>query len=188
MDVRVIKSIVRGLAALFVGLLGSLQLSMTGCQFAPEAALSRWVCKTHPLASLLLTFPLLFALTLLMLSRRFAAFRRPVAVLLLAAYAVYVAHQAFEFRLWSLALLAMAFGAGALGVGMRTRWGTRVTYAISALFVLYWLWGVVMAAREGVFQMSPPLEAALSLAPGITFGLLAGFCCYACRQRATSIS
>lgn len=37
----------------------------------------------------------------------------------------------------------------------------------------------------GVFQTRPPLEAALMLVPGIAFGPLAGFCCYACRQRVT---
>lgn len=183
-----IKSVVRALAALFVGFFGTVQLSMTGCQLAPEAALSRWVCKSHPIASCLLTFALLFALTLLLLSRRLAATRRPVAVLLLTAYAVYGIQQAFEFRLWWVALVAAAFAAGALGVAVRARWGTVVTYAISVLFVLYWLWSMATAARAGVFQTGSPLRGALMLIPGIAFGLLAGFCCYACRRRATPIA
>jgi hypothetical protein len=65
--------------------------------------------------------------------------------------------------------------------------GTIVTYAISALFVTYWSSGVIAAARAGAFQSSPPLQAALMLVPGIAFGLLAGFCCYASRSRVAPI-
>jgi hypothetical protein len=111
--------------------------------------------------------------------------RRPLAVLLLLAYAIYGLVEAFEYQLWWLALVPVAALAAGIGVALRARWGTLTTYAISILFVMYWLWGVITAALGGVFQSRPPLQAGLMLVPGIAFGLLAGFCCYACRPPAT---
>jgi hypothetical protein len=184
MDVRVIKATVRTLVALFAAFFGTLQLSMTVCRLEPGASWTHSLCHTHSIASPLLSFACLFALTLLVLSRRSAAFRRPLAVLFLLAYAIYGLVEAFEYQLWWLALVPVAALAAAIGVALRARWGTLATYAISALFVIYWLWGVITAALGGVFQSRPPLEAALMLVPGIAFGLLAGFCCYACRPRA----
>ena len=183
MDVGVIKAAARILIALFTAFFGTVQLSMTVCRIAPGAAWTDWLCHTHRFASSLLSFAFLFALTLLVLSRRSAAFRRPLAVLLLFAYGLYGLVDTFEFRLWWLALLTVAVLVAAIGVALKARWGSLVTYAISALFVIYWLWGVITAARVGYFQSRPPLEAALSLVPGIAFGLLAGFCCYASKPR-----
>ncbi len=78
--------------------------------------------------------------------------------------------------------------AAAIGVALRARWGTLVTYAISALFAIYWSWSVIAGARAGEFQSNPPLVAALMLVPGIAFGLVAGFCCYASRPRASQVA
>jgi hypothetical protein len=175
------KAAVRTLVGLFAGFFGTLQLSMTGCQLAPGAPWTRWLCDSHRLASSLMSIAFLFALTLMALSRRSAAFRRPIAVLLLLAYGLYGLDDAFESQLWWLAVLPAVALAAALGIALRARWGTLVTYAISALFVIYWSWGIITAARVGIFQSRPPLEAALMLVPGIAFGLLAGFCCYASR-------
>jgi len=183
----VIKAAVRTLAALFAAFFGTLQLSMTTCRLVPGASWTRSLCHDHSIASSLLSFVCLFALTLLILSRRSAAFRRPLAALFLLAYAFYGLVYAFEYQLWWLALVPVAALAAAIGVALQARWGALVTYAISALFVIYWSWGVITAARVGAFQSRPPLEAALMLVPGIAFGLLAGFCCYASRPRATQI-
>lgn len=188
MGVRVIKAAARTLIALFAAFFGTLQLSMTVCRIAPGAAWTRWLCHTHWFASPLLSFAFLFALTLLVLSRRSAAFRRPLAVLLLLAYAVYGLVDTFEFQLGWLAIVPVVALIAAIGVALKVRWGTLVTYAISALFVIYWLWGVITAARVGFFQSRPPLEAALSLVPGIAFGLLAGFCSYASKPGAEQLA
>ena len=157
---------------------------MTVCRIAPGAAWTRWLCHAHWLASPLLSFAVVFAFTLLVLSRRSAACRRPLAVLLLLAYALYGVVDAFELQLWWLALVPVTALIAAIGVALKARWGALVTYAISALFVIYWLWGIITAARVGVFQSVPPLEAALTLVPGVAFGLLAGFCCYAAKTGA----
>ncbi len=81
MDVRVIKAVVRTLVALFAAFFGAFQLSMTVCRPMPGTDWTRWLCHAHSTAFLLLSFACLFALTLLVLSGRFAAFRRPLAVL-----------------------------------------------------------------------------------------------------------
>jgi hypothetical protein len=174
-----IKTAVRILVALFAGFFGTVQLSMTTCAFAPKAAWSRWLCGMHPLVSSALSFVILFALTLTVLSHRRTAWRVPVAVLLLLSYGVYGIVDAIGYRAWWLALVPVCALAAAGGIGLRARWGTLLTYAISALFALYWAWGVLTAARNGVFLSQSPLMGGLMLVPGIAFGLLAGFCCYA---------
>jgi hypothetical protein len=103
-------------------------------------------------------------------------------VLLLIAYAIYGISYAFRYQAWWLALVPVAALAAAIGVALRARWGSLLIYAISALYAIYWSWGVVTAARTGVFQSVRPLQAALMLVPEIAFILLAGFCCYASRS------
>jgi hypothetical protein len=130
----------------------------------------------------MVSIALLFALTLLILDNRSAALRRPLAVLLLIAYAVYGFSDAFRYQAWWLVLVPVTALAAAIGISLRARWGSLLIYAISALFAIYWSWGVVTAAKAGTFQSVPLLEAALMLVPGIAFALLAGFCCYASRS------
>lgn len=180
--IRVAKVAARTLATIFAAFFGTLQLSMTTCQPRPTSALTRSLCQAHLITSSVVVFGLLFALSLLVLSTRMAALRRPLAVLLLVAYAIYGFVSTIEYQSWWLALVPVTALAAAIGVALRARWGTRLTYAISALFVIYWLWGVVTAARVGAFQSHPPLQAMLMLVPGLAFTLLAGFCCYACRS------
>ena len=113
------------------------------------------------------------------------AFTRGASVFILGRDVAEVSFiDTFEFQFWWLALIPVAALIAAIGVALKARWGTFVTYAMSALFVIYWSWGVIRAARVGVFQSRPPLEAALSLIPGIAFGLLAGFCSYASKPGA----
>lgn len=116
-----------------------------------------------------------------MLSRRCARWRVPLAVLLLLSYGMYGIVDAIGYQLWWLALVpivSIVAIAAAVGVGLRARWGSLLTYAISVLFVLYWLWGVIALARAGFFGSRSPLEGVLTLVPGVAFFLLAGFCCY----------
>jgi hypothetical protein len=174
----VIKFLVRALATLFAAFFGTLQVSMTGCALAPGAAWTRWLCHSHSVASSILLFAILFVFTVLVLSRRCVAWRVPIAAVLLVSYGIYGIIDAIEYQLWWLALVPVVALAAAAGIGLRARWGTLLTYAIAALFALYWSWGVVMAVRGGVFGSRPLLENALMLVPGIAFGLLAGFCCY----------
>jgi hypothetical protein len=115
----VIKAAVRTLVALFVAFFGTLQLSMTGCALAPDAAWTRWVCHTHRIASPIFVFAVLLALTLLALSRRFLAWRVPLAVVLLLSYGVYGISDAVNYRLWWLALVPVIALAAAAGVGLR---------------------------------------------------------------------
>ncbi len=174
----VIKSAVRTLVALFAAFFGTLQLSMSGCALAPGAAWTQWLCHSHSIASSILLFGVLLALTLFALSRRCMAWRVPMAVVVLLSYGIYGIIDVIGYRLWWLALVPVVALAAAAGVGLRARWGTLLTYAISALFALFWSWGVVTAARVGLFRSQPFLKAVLMLVPGIAFGLLAGFCCY----------
>jgi hypothetical protein len=175
----VIKTAVRTLVAFFAGFFGTVQLSMTTCPFAPKAAWVLWLCRVHPLVSSALSFVFLFALTLVVLSHTRATWRVPLAVMLLLSYGVYGIVDAIGYRAWWLALVPVCALAAAVGVGLRARWGTLLTYAICSLFALYWAWGVITAARSGAFLSQPSLVRALMLVPGIAFGLLAGFCCYA---------
>jgi hypothetical protein len=184
MDARLIKTAALLPLALFAAFFGTVQLQITGCQLAPEASWTDWICHTHRVSFWLLCFGCLFLLTLLVLSRRSTAFRRPLAVLLMLAYTLFAFGQAFEYQLWWFALVPSATLAAAIGIALRTQWGTFLTYAVSALLLVNWLWGIVTAARVGVFQSNPPVLAALMLVPGIAFLLLAGFCCYASRVRA----
>jgi hypothetical protein len=173
MDVA--KAAVRVLIALFAAFFGTVQLSMTFC---PALSWTQQLCHTHRIASPILSFALLFALTLLVLSRRYVGLRLPLAVVLLLSYGIHGVMDAIGYQLWWFALVPVVALAAAVGVGMRARWGTLLTYAISILFVLYWSWGIVTAARTGFFGSRPALEAALSFVPGTAFALLAGFCCY----------
>jgi hypothetical protein len=66
---RVVKSGVLVLIALFAAFFGSLQLSMSGCSVAPGAAWSQWVCHDHRIVAPILLFGLLLSLTLFVLSR-----------------------------------------------------------------------------------------------------------------------
>ena len=122
----------------------------------------------------------LFELTLVLLSRRYAIVRRPIAVVLLGAYSVYGFNYAYEYQLWWLTLVPSASMAAAVGVALKTRWGTWATYGTTTLFLGYWLWGIIAAARMGTFESISPLQSALMFVPGIAYALLAGYCCYAC--------
>jgi hypothetical protein len=104
--------------------------------------------------------------------------RRPLAVLLLLSYGVYGVVDATGYGLWWRALVPVAALAAAVGVWLRARWGTLLTYAVAVLYALYWAWATIAAAGAGYFSSQPPLKGALALVPGIAFGLLAGFCCY----------
>ena len=141
------------------------------------------LCATHPFALPLLSFAVLFSLTLMLLGRRCAAWRVPTTVVLLVSYGAYGVTYAIEYGPWWVAIAPLVALLAAVGIGLRQRWGTLVTYAISLLFGLYWAWGIVVAIHAGTFTSVPPLEAALSLVPGMAFGLLAGFCCYAVTAR-----
>jgi hypothetical protein len=173
------KAVVRILAALFAAFFGTVQLSMTVCAPPANGAWAQWPCHSHPFVSSALSFMTLLVLTLLALSRRRAQWRMPLAVVLLLTYGLYGVVDAIGYRAWWLALAPVVAAAAAVGVGLRARWGTLMTYAVSALFALYWTWFVAAAALNGTFSSRPPLFGALMLVPGIAFGLLAGFCCYA---------
>jgi hypothetical protein len=174
----IVKIAIRIFAAFFAAFFGALQLSMTVCVSRPRGASTGWLCHAHPVVSSILSFTILVALTLLVLSRRCAAWRLPLAVVLLLTYGIYGVVDAIGYRVWWLALAPLVAVVAAVGVGLRARWGTLLTYALSALFALYWTWGVVTVARSGAFFSRSPLLGALTLVPGLAFGLLAGFCCY----------
>jgi hypothetical protein len=182
MDVRLIKVAVRALAALFAAFFGTLQLKITGCQLASGSDWAASICHARPILWLA-CFGGLFSVTLVALSRRFAFVRRPIAVVLLAAYALYGFDYAYEYKSWRLALVPSAVMAAAVGVALKTQWGTWLTYGTTTLFLGYWLWGIFAAARVGTLQSTPRLQAALMFVPGIACALLAGYCCYACRRR-----
>lgn len=173
-----LKTFMRLVVALFAALFGTLQLSMTIVAFVPADAWVRDICHAHPILSPGVSFVTLFAVTLLLLSRRCAAWRLPLAVILLAGYGIYGIVEAIHYRAWWLALAPLVALASAVGVGLRARWGALVTYALSTLFVLYWIWGIVTAARNGIFASRSALVDALMLVPGAAFLLLAGFCSY----------
>jgi len=181
---RVFKATVRLLAALFIAFYGTVQLSMTVCDRTPRPALIQWVCHTHSMASPLLTFALLLALTLFVLSHRCMILRLPLAVLFLLGYGIYGVMDATGYGLWWRALVPVAALAAAVGVALRARWGTLLTYAVSALYALLWSWAAIAAVRAGYFGSQPSLKGALSLVPGVAFGLLFGFCCYVSSGRA----
>jgi len=183
----VIKTAARILSAVFVGFFGTLELSITVCRLAMGSLWTRQVCTGHPIASPLLSFALLFSVTLLLLSRRCARWRVPIAVLLLLAYGVYGIAYAVSHRAWWTALVPIAALVAAIGVGLRQRWGALLTYAITLLFGLYWAWGIFAAKRAGFFASEPALESALSFVPGMAGMLLAGFCCYAAKPHSTAV-
>jgi hypothetical protein len=172
-----IKTAVRIVVALFVAFFGTLQLSMTMQAAIPADAWIRRICRVHPIMSPTLSFATLLAITFLVLSRRCAAWRIPLAVVLLLSYGIYGIVEAIEYRAWWLALAPVVALAAAVGVGLRARWGALLTYVISILFALYWLWGIVTVARDGTLFSLP--FGALMLVPGAAVLLLAGFCCYA---------
>ncbi len=175
----VFKATVRLLASLFVAFYGAVQLSMTVCGRTPRPTLIEWVCHTHSIVSPLLTFVLLLALALFVLSRRCINLRLPLAILFLLSYGIYGVVDATGYGLWWRALVPVIALAAAVGVGLRARWGTLLTYAVSALYALVWSWAAIAAARAGYFGSQPSLKGALSLVPGVAFALLFGFCCYA---------
>lgn len=173
------KVAARILSAVFVGLFGTLELSLTVCRIGTGAAWMRQLCTAHPIASPLVSFALLFLLTVMLLSRRCAAWRLPIAILLLVSYGLYGIAAAIGYGAWWIALVPTVALVAAIGLSLRERWGALLTYSISLLFGVYWVWGVIAATRAGTFASQPPLEAALSFVPGMAFALLAGFCCYA---------
>ena len=181
-----IKAIVRTTAALVVALFCTVQITISVCQPATTLALTRSLCQTHSLLSWVLTFAVLFAVTLLALSTRFARLRNWFAVGLLVAYAAYGFVSVFDYRTWQLAPLPLAVLIAAVGVALKARWGTFATYAVTAVFAIYIVWGLIAAARAGYLRSVPPLEACLAFVPGVTFLLLAGFCCYAGRRNLTA--
>jgi hypothetical protein len=174
----VMKAAARILSAVFVGLFGTLELSLTVCRISAVAVWTRQLCTAHPIVSPLLSFALLFFLTLMLLSRRCMVWRVPIAVLLLVSYGLYGIADAIGYGVWWIALVPAVALLAAIGLGLRQRWGTLLTYAISVLFGVYWVWGILAAIRAGTFASRPPLEVALSFVPGMAFALLAGFCCY----------
>ena len=174
-----IKTAIRIFVALFAAFFGTLQLSMTICTSPTRGASTRWLCHAYPVVSSILSFIIFLALTLFVLSRRCATWRVPLAVVLLLIYGTYGIVDAIGYQAWWLALAPVVAVAAAVGVGLRARWGALLTYAVAAIFALYWTWGVVTAVRNGVFLSRPPLMGALMMVPGIAFALLAGFCCYA---------
>ena len=176
-----IKAAARILSALFVGLFGTLELSLTVCRIGTGGIGIGQLCTDHPIASPLVSFALLFSLTLLLLSRRCTTWRVPIAVVLLAGYGLYGVAAAFGYGLWWIALVPIAALLAAIGVGLRERWGTLLTYAISILFGIYWGWGIF--SETSTFASRDPLEVALSFVPGMAYALLAGFCCYVTTPR-----
>ena len=179
MDARAIKTTVTAFAAVFVAFFGTVQLWMLMCR--PESLLTQKICSKHQLTVNLLAFAVLACATVFLLSRRAVVFRRPIAVLLLLVFTVYASIYAWQTRLWWHAVVAIAILAASIGVALRTRWGAIVTYALTALYVTYWLWAVVRSVQMGFFEANRPLVSALTLVPGIAYMLLAGFCCYASR-------
>jgi hypothetical protein len=173
-----LKTSIRLLVTLFAALFGTLQLSMTIQALLPADAWVRQMCHAHPIVSPGLSFVTLFAITLLVLSRRCAAWRLPLAVVVLASYGIYEIVEAVHYRAWSLALAPLVALGSAVGVGLRASWGAFLTCALSTFFVVYWIWGVVTAARNGTFVSRSALIDVLMLVPGTAFLLLAGFCCY----------
>lgn len=171
---RAFKTAVRILVALFAAFFGTLQISMSG----HDRRIAMWI----------LLFSLLFALTLYVLSHDCVKWRVPIAVVILVTYGIYGIVDAFGYRLWWFGLVPFVALIAAVGVSLRARWGTLVTYAKSVLFALYWSWGIFTAVNDGYFDSRPALEGALSFVPGIAFLLLAGFCCYSASSapRATS--
>ena len=182
MDVRLIKASVRALGALFAASFGTLQLKITGCELASGSSWAASICHARPILWLA-CFVGLLSFTLVLLSRRYAIVRRPIAAALLAAYSIYGFDYAFEYKSWWLTLVPSAFMAAAVGVALRTRWGTWMTYITTTLFLGNWLWAIIAAARIGTFESVPPLQTALMFVPGVAYALLAGYCCYACAPR-----
>lgn len=173
-----LKTLIRLAVALFAALFGTLQLSMTIQALLPVDAWVRQVCHGHPIVSAGLSFVTLFAITLLLLSRRWAASRLSLAVMLLACYGIYGVVEAVQYRAWWLALGPLVALASGVGVGLRARWGALLTCALSTLFVLYWIWSIVTAARNATFVSRSALIDVLMLVPGTAMLLLAGFCSY----------
>lgn len=174
----VLKTFVRLVVALFAALFGTLQLLMTIQAFVPADAWVRKICHAHPIVSPGLSFVTLFAITLLLLSRRCTVWRLPLAVILLAGCGIYGIVEAIHYRAWWLALAPLVALASAVGIGLRARWGALLTYALSTLFVVYWIWGIVTAARNGILDSRSALVGVLMLVPGTAVLLLAGFCSY----------
>lgn len=173
-----LKTSIRLIVVLFAALFGTLQLSMTIQVLLPADAWVRQICHAHPIGSAGLSFVTLFAITLLLLSRRCAGWRLPLAVVLLASYGIYGIVEAIRHRAWWLALAPLAALASAVGVGLRARWSALLTCTLSTLFLLYWIWDIVTAARNGTFASRSALIDVLMLVPGAAFLLLAGFCSY----------
>jgi hypothetical protein len=182
MDVKLIKVAVRALAALFAASFGTLHIKIMGCQLASGSSSATSICHARPVFWLA-CFVGLFSFTLVVLSQRYAIVRRPIAAALLAAYSLYGFNYAFEYKSWWLTLVPSAFLAAAFGVAWKTQWGTWLTYGTTMLFLGHWLWGIIAAARIGTFESIPPLQTALMFVPGIACALLAGYCCYSCKQR-----
>lgn len=170
---KAFKTTVRILVAVFTAFFGALQITM--------------IRHDHRIAIGIVLFALLFSLTLYVLSHALEKWRVPIAVVILLTYAIYGIIDAFGYRLWWLGLVPFGALIAAVGVGLRTRWGTLVTYAISILFTLYWSWEIFMVATGGYFESRPVLEGALSFVPGIAFLLLASFCCYSASRAPRAI-
>jgi hypothetical protein len=185
-EVQWMKSIIRILIALFGAFFGSLQINMISCRHGiPERPWSHWFCENQ-----LWTWPVLllvlFTALMLLLGKHFVAFRRPISVFLLLLYGVYGILYAIEWRVWWPALVPIGSVLAAVGIALRKVWGRLIVCAFSLVFTLYWCWSVAYAVLSGYMTSVRPLEAALSLVPGIAFVLLAGFCCYVTIQQRNS--
>jgi uncharacterized membrane protein (UPF0136 family) len=181
------KLVIRVLIALFGASFGSLQIQMSGCRPGLlEQPWSGWLCGNHVPRTLLILIPFLFVVLLFLLGKRSVIFRRPISVLLLVIYGIYGILDSFEWRAWWLALVPIGALLAAVGIVSGNAWGRVLIWALSLLFALYWIWSIGVAIHSGYLTSARPFQSALSLVPGIAFGLLAGFCCYVAIQQRNS--
>jgi hypothetical protein len=175
------KVLIRACIALFGAVFGSLVASVSTCSYAanrsPWPHWADFVCGYNVWALWLVTAPLFFAVTALLLGRHVIRFRRHMVVVLLVMYGLYGTVHLVSINAWSMALLPVATLVAAGGVTLRKRWAQYLVYVLSLLWVAQWSYYVWRAANSGYFQSSGVELSVLSLMPGTDFLVLIIFCC-----------
>ncbi len=116
------KVLIRACIALFGAVFGSLVASVSTCSYA--ASRSPWphwadfVCGHNVWALWLVTAPLFFAVTALLLGRHVIRFRRHMVVVLLVMYGLHGTVHLVSINAWSMALLPVATLVAAGGVAL----------------------------------------------------------------------
>jgi hypothetical protein len=150
-----VKPIIRLFVALFGAVFGSLVISVQSCTYAAgQPNWPRWadfMCGHNVAFSWILTAPILFILTTLLLSQGLKEYRRHAVVFLAVLYSLGGLFKLHDSpSVWTTILPAVAFVAAG-GIALRRRWGNYLVYALALHFAAVWVYAVCLGAISGYF-------------------------------------